>query len=224
MTGTTSLEQARVTLRPLGSPLPLGILALLTASVLLSTLELHWIPTDQAHVIAIAVLALVVPLQALGCVFGLLTRDPVAASGLGFLAGTWAVTSIALLTSHPGTTSPGLGVLLVTAAGAMLVPAGGAATGTALAAVVFVAAAARFAISGIYELTGSSAWQHAAGVAGLVVAGIAVYAATAFELEAALGRAVLPTLRHHQGRRAMSGRLADQVERVAGEPGVRQQL
>lgn len=224
VTSADPTDHVRVTLRPLGSPLPLGVVALLAASLLLSALELRWIPVGQSHVIALAVLVFVVPLQALGCVFGLLTRDSVAASGLGVLAGTWAATATTLLMSHPGGTSSGLGVLLVTAAGIMLVPAAVAATGVVVAAVVFLAAGVRFAVSGVYELTGAPVWQHAAGIAGLVIAGIAAYAAVALELEAAVGRAVLPVLRHHQGRRAMSGRLSDQVVGVARAPGVRGQL
>lgn len=222
--GTPTDQAARVVLRPLGTPLPLGFLALFTGSLLLSALELHWIPVTQAHQIAMATLAFVAPLQATACVFGFLTRDPVCASGMGVLAGTWATTGVVLLTTPPGGTNPGLGVLLAAAAGALLVPTLIAATSKVVAALVIGTAAARFAISGGYELTASPAWQYAAGIAGLVVAAFAGYGAAAFELESALGHTVLPVLRRHRGSRAVSGRLVDQIADIAHEAGVREQL
>jgi hypothetical protein len=54
-----------------------------------------------------------------------LCRDVVASIGMGVLAGTWATLGVIVLTSAPGTTSPGLGILLVVAAGALLVPTAG---------------------------------------------------------------------------------------------------
>lgn len=84
-----------------------------------------------------------------------------------------------------GHAQPGLGIILVVAAGALLVPMTVGATGKPLVAVVLGAAAARFALSGDYELTGSLAWQHSSGAAGVVVAGLACYATMAFELDSA---------------------------------------
>ncbi|HWC79651.1 MAG TPA: hypothetical protein VG756_06770 [Pseudonocardiaceae bacterium] len=217
-------RHTQVVLRPIGSALPLGFLALFVGSLLLSAIQLHWTPVAQTHEIAIGVLCFVVPLQALGTVFGLLARDPVCATGLGVLGGTWLAAGLLLLLGAPGVPSPGLGVLLVAAAAALLVPTGTAAAGKVLAAIVIGGAAARFAISGVYQLSGSAAGQQAAGIAGVVVAGLAGYGALAFELESAFGRTILPTFRHHQGRLAMSGRLADQVAGITHEAGVREEL
>lgn len=222
---TTSAAQAtRVVLRPIGSTLPMGFLALFAGSLLLSAIQLRWIPLTQCHVVALAVLGFVAPLQAVTSVVGFLARDPVAGTGVGLLGATWATTGIVLLTRPPGSVSPGLGILLVVAAATLLVPAVVAAAGKVLAAIVIGSAAVRFALSGAYQLTSSPAWQHAAGIAGLVVAAVAGYGALAFEVESALGHAVLPVLRHDQGRQAVSGRLADQVADVAHEAGVRKQL
>lgn len=85
-------------------------------------------------------------------------------------------------------------------------------------------AATRFAVTGIYEITGSPAWKLAAGVTGLVVAAAAFYAATGFELEDAKRRTVLPLLRRGSGRLALRGCVADQLDGVAHETGVREQL
>lgn len=215
---------AGVALRPISSPLPLGFLALFTGSLLLSAQQLHWIPATQSHPLAVGVLAITVPLQLVGCVFGFLARDPACGTGMGVLGGTWAATGVSIVTSPPGHAEAGLGVVLVVAAGALLVPTAVGAVSKVLVALVIGGAAARFAISGGYELSGSPAWEHSSGITGVVVAGLAGYAAVAFELEGALGRAVLPIGRWGRGRRAVSGRFTDQVVDLAHEPGVREQL
>ena len=67
-------------------------------------------------------------------------------------------------------------------------------------AAVMATAAVRFALTGVAELTGSVAWRHGAGIVGVILAGLAFYAAAALALEAATGRAVLPVLRRRRGR------------------------
>jgi hypothetical protein len=213
-----------VTLRPISSPLPLGFLALLTGSILLSALQLRWVPAIQAHPVAIGVLGIVVPLQLVGCVFGFLGRDPACGTGMGVLGGTWAATGVSLLVSPPGRAEGGLGVVLVTAAAALLVPTAVGATSKLLVALVMGGAAARFAISGAYELTHSPTWEHSSGIAGIVVAALAGYAAAAFEFEGALGHMVLPVGRWRRGQRAVTGHFAEQTANLAHEAGVREQL
>ncbi len=142
---------------------------------------------------------------------------------MGVLAGTWATAGYVTLTSAPGSTSQGLGVVLLTAAVAMLVPAS-AASGKLVAAGVMGLTAARFAVTGLYELTASPAWKTTAGVTGLVRAGAALYAAAGFELEDAKRTTVLPLLRRGPGRQAMHGGVANQLDGVAHEAGVREQL
>ncbi len=219
-----SHELARIVLRPLASPLPLGFLALFVGTMLVSAQQLHWVPVAETHHLALGVLVLTVPLQLIACIYGFLCRDVIASTGLGVLAGTWATIGVTLLTSVPGLNSPGLGILLVVAAGALLVPSVAALSSKIVAAAVLAMAAIRFAITGGYELTGSPGWQVAAGVAGVVLAGLALYGALAAELDSALGRSVLPLVRPPRGRRAVSGQLADQLQEIAHEPGVRRQL
>jgi succinate-acetate transporter protein len=220
------LEQdaTRIVLRPIASPLPLGFLGLVVGSLLISALQLHWVPAAQRHELAIGVLAFTVPVQLIACLYGFLCRDMVASTGLGVLGGTWATLGVSLLTSPPATTDPGLGIMLVVAAGALLVPATAALTSKVVAAVVLLLAAARFAITGGYELTGAPVWQYASGVCGIVVAGVAVYAALAAEVDSATRRNLLPMLRPPHGQRAVSGRLPEQVETLGREAGVREQL
>jgi succinate-acetate transporter protein len=201
---------ARVVLRPLATPLPLGFLALVLATTTFAALQLGWIPPEQGRVAAITAVAATVPLQLLASVVGFLARDPVAATGMGVLTGTWAVVGLTTYTSPPGSTSAGLGVLLVTAGLAMFVPAVSGLAKLVPAAVMGLAGV-RFVVTGIYELQASPAWKSAAGWVGLALAVLALYAALALELEASHGRTILPL-----GRRGPVD--------VAVEPGVRPQL
>lgn len=213
----------RVVLRPLASPLPLGFLALAVATTCFAAVQLGWVPQAQGSTVALGVLVLTVPLQLLAAVMGFLARDPVAATGMGILAGTWAAACLATLASPPGASSPGLGVLLLASATCLLVPAAAART-KAVPALVIAGSAARFAVTGVAELDGGRGWLSAAGWVGIGLAGLSLYAALALELEGSAGRTVLPLGRRGRSRAALDGRLADQVDDVATEPGVRQQL
>lgn len=164
--GLGPAEMTRIVLRPLASPLPLGFLALFVASLLVSALQLRWVPVTESHQLVIGVLAFVIPLLVIGCLYGFLCRDVVASIGMGVLAGTWATLGVIVLTSAPGTTSPGLGILLVVAAGALLVPTAAALASKAVASLVLASAAVRFAISGGYELTATPGWRYAPEYAG----------------------------------------------------------
>ncbi len=53
--------------------------------------QLGWIPPAQHRVAAITAIVATVPLQLTAAVVVFLTRDPVAATGMGMLAGTWAI-------------------------------------------------------------------------------------------------------------------------------------
>jgi succinate-acetate transporter protein len=187
-------------------------------------LQLHWVPAAQPHELAIGVLALTLPLQLIACIYGFLCRDVVAATGVGVLGGTWAAVGVIWLTSPPNTTSPGLGMILAVAAGALPVPTIAALTSKVVASLVLFLAAARFAITGAYELSSAQIWQYASGICGIVVAVLALYTALAAEMDSATRRSLLPLLRRAHGHRAISGRLGDQIATLAREAGVRQQL
>lgn len=202
----------RVFLRPIGNPLPLGFLALAGATLLVSGLQLGWLDPDQGKDVALVLIAFVFPLQLTTCVFGYLGRDVVAGTGMGILAGAWLSVGLITLTSAPGSTSDALGLFLLVAGVAMLVPATAAASGKLVAMAVLGTTAVRFACTGIYELTASGTWKDIAGVVGLVLLAVAVYAALAMALEEARRQTVLPT-----GRRSIA-------RDVGQEPGIRPQL
>jgi uncharacterized protein len=215
---------ARIVLRPIGSPLPLGFTALGGASIVLSGLQLGWLTTSQAHQVAIVILAFAVPLQLVASVFGFLARDSTGGTGMGTLAGAWLVTGALTLTSPPGSTSRTLGLLLLFVAAALIVPATAAALGKVAAAAVMFGAGTRFALTGIYEFTGRTGWEHTSGWWGLGLCIIALYAAMAFEVEDTRRRSILPVGRRGAGRRALDGGIADELDAICHEAGVREQL
>jgi len=200
----------QVFLRPLATPLPLGFMALAATTSVFAVVELGWIPADQRQTAAWMALVVAAPLQLLAAVFGYLARDPIAGSGMAFLSGTWALLGVSALVAPPGSSSPGLGVALFAAAAALLVPVVSSG-GKRVAAGVIALAAVRFAVTGVYELTGSSTWQVVAGATGLTLGVAALYGALAFELEGARRETVLPV-----------GRTRDVT--TEGEPGVRPRL
>jgi succinate-acetate transporter protein len=216
--------EARIVLRPLANPLPLGFLALAAGTLLLAGLQLGWLGAEEGQSVALALLAFVFPLQLLASIFGYLTRDVVAGTGMGVLSGTWLTISLVMLTSPPGSTSDALGLFLLLAGVAMLVPASAASLGKLVPAAVLAGAALRFGVTGIYELTASSTWEDVAGVVGLVLCALALYAALAMALEDARRHSVLPLLRRGSGRDSMEGSLGDQTAGLEREAGVREQL
>jgi uncharacterized protein len=215
---------ARIVLRPIGNPLPLGFLALAGGTLLVSGLQLGWLGTAETVDVALILLAFVFPLQLVASVFGFLARDVVAGTGMGVLAGTWLSVALVKLTGAPGATSDPLGLLLLLAAVAMLVPAAAAATGKLVPAAVLATTAVRFATTGLHELTASSTWEAVAGVVGLLLCALAVYAAAAMAIEDARRETVLPVGRRGFGAESVGGNLDDQLERIEREAGVREQL
>ena len=216
-------SSVRVTLRPVGNPLPLGFLGLFVGTLSFSALQLRWVGPSQSHTVALAVLALTVPAQLVASLFGFLARDPVAGTGVGLQAGAWAATGVATVTSPPGSSSAGLGVVLLAAGGALVVPVV-AAHAKPLAAAVMALTGLRFLVTGVAELTGAQGWATTAGWAGLVLAAVTLYAALAFELEGSEDREVLPIWRRGAAAAAVSADPRSDTADLAKEPGVRPQL
>ncbi|MCF6379488.1 hypothetical protein L2K70_17895 [Nocardioides KLBMP 9356] len=222
-TPTSTAVDARVVLRPIATPLPLGFLALGVATSSFAALQLEWIAPTQGRTVALAVLALTVPLQLVASVMGFLARDPVAATGMGILAGTWGAVGLATLTNPPGAAVDGLGVVLLGSAACLLVPAASARSKLVPACVIALSAV-RFAVTGVAHLDGGTGWMSLAGWVGLALAALSLYAALALELEASDGRAVLPLGRRGPSAEAMSEGWESQVRAAQHDPGVRRQL
>jgi uncharacterized protein len=170
-------EPAGVMLRPIGNPLPLGFLALAGGTLVVSALQLGWVPPSDGTDVALVLLGFVFPLQLLASVFGYLARDVIAGTAMGVLAGAWLSVGLIMLTSAPGSTSDALGLLLLVAGAGLLVDAAAAASGGRIATVVLATAGIRFACTGLYQLTASTAWEDIAGVVGLVLAAVGIVVA-----------------------------------------------
>lgn len=213
-------RRVQIVLRPMGNPLPLGFIGLFFGTAAFSTLQLNWIPPEQGSIVAVAVLAFSVPVQFVACVLGFLARDPIAGTGMGILTGTWATLGVATLITPPGTTNPGLGVVLILSGLAILIPAA-AGTAKKLAVGVMLLSATRYIITGIAETSGVSQWMAVAGWTGLLLAVVAFYAALGFELEDVHKRAVVPVWRTGG---APGGDLDEETAEIEREAGIRSDL
>jgi succinate-acetate transporter protein len=222
MSTEQSFPPPRVFLRPIGSPLTIGMAGLAIASLVESGLGLHWLAPTQGHDVGLILITVPFILQLLACVFSYLARDGATGAAVGVLSATWLSLGLVHLTSTPGSRSGALGLMLL-AAGAMLcLSAIASVSAKPLPGAVFTLAGLRFLIAGVYELGAISTWQHAAGIVGLVICGIAGYCVLAFELEDQQHRPILPTFRRGRGRLALLGDPAQRVDGVSSEAGVRQ--
>jgi succinate-acetate transporter protein len=176
-------DSARISLRPIANPLPLGFLALAGATLVVAGLQLGWVPESDGHDVALILIGFVAPLQLVVSIFGFLARDVAAATAMGLLAGVWLSVGLVTLTGPPGSTSDALGLFLLLAAAAMLVPAVTAAGSKLMPAIVLTTTALRFAVTGVYELNASSGWKNVAGIVGLALCALALYTALAMALE-----------------------------------------
>jgi uncharacterized protein len=106
----------------------------------------------------------------------------------------------------------------------VMLTGGGVAGGKAAAGGIILAASARFLLSGLYELTGSTAVERAAGIVGLVFVAVAAYVGFATLIEDSARRSVLPIGRRGPARAAFTGGVDDQLDQLEHEAGIRQQL
>lgn len=221
------LRATRVVLRPIANPFGLGFVALATATLLVSGLELGWISGTERTQTAVLIIAFAPTVQIVACVFGFLARDAVAATALGLQAATWLAIGLSLLLSKPSSHghSHELALLLFVSAVAMFASASTAAQTALVPAFVVGLTGVRFVLTGIYKIgAGGAAWQHAAAWVGVALCATALYALVSLETEDAMRRTVLPTLRRNRGKQVLHAPLDAQVEEVAAEAGVRSKL
>jgi succinate-acetate transporter protein len=217
------VDQARahIFLRPIGSPFTVGMSGLAIASLVQSGFDLHWLGRNQGHQVGVILLAAPFVLQLLACVFAYLARDGAAGAALGVLACSWAAIGLVHLVSPPGSRSGAIGLLLLSAGSVLALTAVAIVSLKPLPALVFLLAAVRFALGGLYQLGAAGAWRDAAGLIGLVVLGLAAYCVLAFELEGQRRASVLPTFRRGIARLTAGADLGTDIAGVAREPGVR---
>jgi succinate-acetate transporter protein len=214
----------RVVLRPIASSLPLGFFAFTVGTMLLTALELRWVPVSETAQVAVLVLAFVMPLEALSGLFAFPARDSGAATGLLTLSAAWAATAIILLHGPPGALSLALAVFLLTLTALMLVMSAAAVIGKPLFGLLLLIGACRFALTGVYQATGTVTVEQAAGWLGVPLGVFALYGGLALLLEEGTQRMVLPIGRRGRSRTSLEGSFAHQVRQAEQEPGVRRQL
>lgn len=212
----------RIFLRPLGSPLTIGMSGLAIASVVISGTDLGWLAKSQQQDVGYIVLSVPFALQLIACVFAYLSRDGSAGAALGVLSLTWFGMGLIEATSHPNSRSGALGLLLLASSGVLFLTSVAVMIPKPIPGTVFGLAAVRFAVTGIYLLGAPHVWLHAAGIIGLVVAGIAGYAVLAFELEGEQHHPVIPTFRRGRAHDAIFGDPAAQLDEPTSDAGVRQ--
>ena len=164
-------------LRPVGTPLRLGLVSLAGATATLSTVELGWVSIAGDERVAVAFLALFVPIQAFCTVLANRRGDVVVLAAMGLLSSAWLAFGLDLLISSGGPGNEVVGCFLLVLAAALLAPASAAALDNPLTAGVLAAVAIRLLCSGVYEISGSAQWRFMAGWLGISVAILAVAAA-----------------------------------------------
>ena len=221
-------QEARVVLTPIATPLPLTFLGLVIASSILSGLELGWIPAAETHAAGWALLGVPFPMQLIAAIVGFRGRSATAATGSSVLAAAWIGIALNLITTPIDSFTPSraVGMLAIAAAPALLVPAASdLRAGAPLPALVLALASLRFVLTGATAFSQSNVLRHVTGVAGLVVAVVAFYAALALELEDnSIEETLLPTFRSRESHEALNAALDRQVEDLEHEAGVRKNL
>src|SRR3954454_25076817 len=143
-------DHVRVFLRPIGTPIALGMGAILIGTVMLSGLQLEWLKgADEQQTVGFIGLAAAFPLELLASVLAFLARDALAGTGLGLFSGIWSVTGLTLLTGQPGATNDGYGMFLILAAIGLVLLLLSAGTSRLFFGALLTTGSARLLVSGL---------------------------------------------------------------------------
>ena len=216
-------DRTTIVLRPLASPLPLGLFAFTVGTFLLALLQLGLFAAAEARTVYLLIAVFVAVPQFVAALVAFLAREPVAATLLGLLAMSWPTQFAVALVTGSATSGP-RGALFVALAVVLVLLALPGLTAKPVLSALLVAAAARFAAGGIYDLTASVAWERTSGAVGLAVVALGAYLGLALLYEDVRHRTVLPVGRRGESRTAMEEGLAAQERSLPQEAGVRAQL
>jgi succinate-acetate transporter protein len=217
-----AIASTRIVLRPLGSAMPLGLFGFGAGALITACWDLHWVAKTEFKPAAITLLAFVVPLEALSSIFGFLSRDSAGATAMGIFAASWAVFGTFWLTVGPQQSAI-LGIFSIMLAASVCCLAIVAWRPKPLLALVLGIAAIRDIFLSAFHL-GATGALEGVGWCGLILAPLAVYTGIGFLLEDANQRTIIPLFRRGRAKQSLEGSLADQLERIEGEAGVRNQL
>jgi hypothetical protein len=146
-----------------------------------------------------------------------------SAATLGLFTTSWLTIGVFDAISKPGQTTIALGIYLFGFAAAVLLIAIMALPAKPFFTLLLTIASGRMALSGVYEVGGPHSFYTISGYVALVLTALAFYGGTAFALEEAKQRQILPIFRRGPADEAFSG-YGNQLQRLEAEPGVRQQL
>ena len=213
---------AHIFLRPIGSPLSLGLAGLAIASLVQSGYDLRWIARSEGLKVGLVLLAVPFFLQFVAAVLSYLARDGATGTALGVLSASWLAIALVHIATGGAHRSGALGLMLLASGGVLVLAAVAVASAKPLPSAVFAVEAIRFLVAGTYELGAPHPLSVAAGILGLVVVAAAGYSMLAFDLEGLHHRPILPTFRRGRARAAAMGAAAAAVDDLVHEPGVRQ--
>ena len=214
----------RVVVHPYATALPLGCFAFGIGNAILAAFTVHWIPVTDTRTVAIMMLTFVAPLELIPCIMAFLSRDTGAATAMGIFAGSWVVLGLQLLDSGQGAISPATGIFLMMLALCLAILAAGTFSGKPLIGVLFCIAMLRSFAAGLLQFGFTGAVTIATVTLGFVLASLAFYCGFGLLMEDILQRPMAMMFRSGKAKAAMIASLAEQLENVAREAGVRQQL
>jgi succinate-acetate transporter protein len=214
----------RVVVQPYATALPLGCFAFGIGNAILAAFTAHWIPEADTNTVALMMLAFVAPLELIPCIIAFLSRDTGSATAMGIFAGSWVVLGVQLLNAGPEAASPATGMFLMLLALCLAILAAGTFSGKPLIGVLFCVAMLRSLAAGLLQLGFTGAVSVAAAALGFVLAALAFYCGFGLLMEDILQRPLAMMFRSGKAKTAMIASLDEQLENVAREAGVRQQL
>ena len=177
------------------TPVSVGVVGLVFASLIVSGLELGWVPVAQRHLVGLLMFAAVVPLQSLTGIMAVAAGDGAVATAMAILVAAWGGIGATFTAQSAESTSAALGLLIAVAAWLLAGAGVVLARNTVLIGLTLGLASLRFGVTALYELSAATGWKTASGLIGLGVAALAVYGVWAL-VEEAHGPVRLPLGRH----------------------------
>lgn len=218
-------ERTRIVLRPLASPLPLGLFAFALGSLVVGVSQLGAFGVGGGDPTVTAMLAAYVALpQLLAAVIAFLTREATVATLLALVGMSWPANLVVITLNPDAMTNAPRGVLYL-GVGVVLALLGiSVLSAKPLVGALVLAAATRFLVNGVYDVTAVGWVERAGGSVALCTSVLAGYLALAFALEDSRHRTVLPTGRRGPAARAFDADLDTQLASLPHEAGIRNQL
>jgi uncharacterized protein len=103
---------ARINLRPLGNPLPLGLYSFGVGMLLLAAQSAGWVPLKETSQVGLVLATFVFPLEGVAAINALWARDTLAGTVLGLFTTSWLALGLLFITAQPGATSATLAFYL----------------------------------------------------------------------------------------------------------------